>query len=752
MSINFSLSALDVNIIMSTSGEFIKIPFETITADATADFYVKTSDIRNVFMFQSDSDDIDTITSIDPPTYQGTGPYPQSAPVEETDAVAIIKSSLLNFKFRLDENSTGVIAEIGGSATGSCITIFNEGGLKKLQIFHFVYNIPFTFERIININQYVGNDIELQIVFKRDGDGTGGTTGYWVGNTVSINSLIIDTYDVLSNILLAGNNYTSVGGIDTTQNGPIAPTNLPIQYFRVSNNYSSQIYSHKFYYSTLPTSNSSDIKYFIRQKQWPNGLIINPCNAWVSSGQIATTDRLGVIEDYKELVKHDFIRHIAKSLFGTHLGVDLFNNEDELKYDLTYKGYYTAWNNIWNSMTSISDLSLNTTSYSGLYGNDASYGYYLTDDCSSNVNITRQLLNQIILNKPERLQNLNTYVVDASKGFYLIPLIDGDSILFKLTLNPAPNQHLLLNKTSPLPSRTYKIRINLVSSVTNNYKNGLNTNIIPNDLKPTYYNGSSSLLDLNNTFPSNYTIPRYMKTLTDMWFKYMPKTNLYLYEVLNSSGEIAYTPNITEINRLVKNVKMSSDVTSYMNKGLLTSISKSIAGKVSETSTNLNVFINIGRLFQEILDYPLTASILNGFPINYLDIGEDSNNKNRSFRFSFIFKPISTTDNKFVISMGNRTGVYGIYIINVETMDVIEYITQSNNWDSTLSMGSGDRTLTFNYVPNNRYLVFMFMSTSYDSINNNGISYMNYQWKYNSFGSLSSDFSQFDYPIFNYNF
>lgn len=52
MSINFNLSALDVSIIMSSSGELLKIPQETIVSDATAEFYVKTSDIRNVFMFQ----------------------------------------------------------------------------------------------------------------------------------------------------------------------------------------------------------------------------------------------------------------------------------------------------------------------------------------------------------------------------------------------------------------------------------------------------------------------------------------------------------------------------------------------------------------------------------------------------------------------------------------------------------------------------------------------------------------------------
>lgn len=394
-------------------------------------------------------------------------------------------------------------------------------------------------------------------------------------------------------------------------------------------------------------------------------------------------------------------------------------------------------------MSSISDLSLNTTTYTGLYGQDASYGYYLTNDCSSNVNITRQLLNQIILNKPERLQNLNTYVVDASKGFYLIPLIDGDSILFKLTLNPSPNQHKLLNKVEEIPSRSYKIRINLVSNVTNDYKQSTNTNIIPNDLKPQYYNGLSSLLDLNNTFPANYITLTYMKTKTNMWFKYIPKNNLYLYQVLNSTGSVAYIPNISEITKIIKNVKMSSELTSYMNKGLLVSI-------VNNTAPDNSLFVNNGRLFNDTLN-PHTVSILNGFPISPLDIGQSSNLRNLLFRFSFIFKPISTSDNRFVIDMGIRSGVYAIYIINVEDMTTIEYAITANNWDTTLGMGGRSRTLTFSYIPNNRYIVFMFIGSS-TFTSSNGINNMMYRWKYNSFGSLSSDFSEFDYPIFNYNF
>jgi hypothetical protein len=250
---------------------------------------------------------------------------------------------------------------------------------------------------------------------------------------------------------------------------------------------------------------SDDIKYFVRKSQWPSGLVLNPCHAWVqTSKQIANSDKEGLIPDNRQLVKHDFIRHIAKSLFNTHLGVDLFSNESELKYDLAYKGHNLAWGSIWNSINLISDVSLNTTTYQGLYGTDASYGYYLTNDSSNNSNICRQLLGQIASSAPGRLQNLNTYAIDISNGYYSVPLNDGDSISFKLTLQTAPNQHLLLNSATPVPSRSYQIRVNLVNSVTQGTTHQSGTNLIVNDSLPSTYLGNVPTDDLNNSYPANY--------------------------------------------------------------------------------------------------------------------------------------------------------------------------------------------------------------------------------------------------------
>ena len=250
---------------------------------------------------------------------------------------------------------------------------------------------------------------------------------------------------------------------------------------------------------------TEDVKYFVRKNQWPQGLVLNPCHAWVqTSKQIASSDKSGPIPDDKQLVKHDFIRYIAKSMFNTHLGVDLFQNESELKYDLAYKGHNSAWSSIWDSITSISDVSLNTTTYSGKYGTDASYGYYLTNDLSNNSNICRQLLNQVISTAPGRIQDITSYAIDISSGLFSVPLMDGDSISFKLTLQTAPNQHLLLNSATPIQPRSYQIRVNLRDTVTRGTTQQNGTNLIVNDTLPTTYIGSVPTDTLNTSYPANY--------------------------------------------------------------------------------------------------------------------------------------------------------------------------------------------------------------------------------------------------------
>ena len=297
----------------------------------------------------------------------------------------------------------------------------------------------------------------------------------------------------------------SISG-DILKASPIVPTTDAIAEFYVKTLDLQNLFMFQTDSDDIDTiTNSTDTRYFVRQSVLPSALILNPCHAWVSTNPVATADRIGIISDNRELVKHDFIRHISKSLFNTHLGVDLFTNEDSVKYDLAYKGHNEAWKNgILASIQAVGDVSLNTTTFAGKYGTQETYGKYLTNDASGSNNLCRELLKQIAFVAPNRLTTLGStpsIIVDGSYGYYKMPFLDGDSISFVLTLNAAPNQHLVVNKATAVPARTYRIRLNVRDTVNKGSTHVNGTNIIVNDTAPLLYNGVAPADNLNNSYP-----------------------------------------------------------------------------------------------------------------------------------------------------------------------------------------------------------------------------------------------------------
>jgi hypothetical protein len=238
---------------------------------------------------------------------------------------------------------------------------------------------------------------------------------------------------------------------------PILDTSANAEYYA-----SVSAMRNAFYFQTdsrdISDLSGDDIKYYVN---WPAHIILNPCHAYVSSNQIATIDVSGNIPSNRQLVKHDFIRHIAKDLFNTHLAVDLFHNEQALKDDLASKGHSEAWGSI---LSDISAVSITNTSLSGP---DASGEYYITNGITTNNNLTRELLGQVIYNAPIRLYDLSGIALNNNLALekFSIPFQNGDSISFKLTLRAAPTQHLLVGKANPVPDRTYRIRLNIVDTV-----------------------------------------------------------------------------------------------------------------------------------------------------------------------------------------------------------------------------------------------------------------------------------------------
>lgn len=182
-----------------------------------------------------------------------------------------------------------------------------------------------------------------------------------------------------------------------------------------------------------------------------------------SFGEIAKLDTNTMI------ISCDYIRYLALRLFGTHLGVDLFINEEELDTDLKTKlngcmaNNYTICQNI-NAIDG-TDGSLNTDTIE-TYEYDyrisrytKCYTKYFLDNNIKNKNLCRELMLQMLFSNPQRFQNIQN-----TPGKQPLPFIAGDSINFKIGINAAKNQHLLTGVVN-IPKRTYQIKLILIDTI-----------------------------------------------------------------------------------------------------------------------------------------------------------------------------------------------------------------------------------------------------------------------------------------------
>jgi hypothetical protein len=228
---------------------------------------------------------------------------------------------------------------------------------------------------------------------------------------------------------------------------------------------------------------ASDIKYYVfsTNPNWPTDLVLNPANADMSNATPPFSPMLLTSSEVlanKNKVKHDFVRYLAKKLFNTVYGVDLFQNEDALLNDLVGKGAaaHSAIKTALDAMnTTASDLSNNV---------DSDGRFYATNSKDGTNNFSRELLRQVAHSAPTRF----TGISDIS-GVQSIPLADGDSISFKVSISAYPAQHTLTGVAGPFDVRVYQIKLVLKGT------DGDATNVVPIEADNTtaypYYTSQS---------------------------------------------------------------------------------------------------------------------------------------------------------------------------------------------------------------------------------------------------------------------
>lgn len=203
-------------------------------------------------------------------------------------------------------------------------------------------------------------------------------------------------------------------------------------------------------------ANESDLKYYVEKgAYWPT---LNPANAMMdhasSSNAIATAD----LAANKLMVAHDFVRYLAEKLFGTHHGVDLFNNEVALLQNLRSKCGSSG------AMGIIEDLIDSVDITNGDHADiatDADGNKYMTGATNTSANICKALHEQLARNSPSRFSSLTD-----SPNKQSLPFEEDDSFTFKLTVNPEASQHTLTG-VDAIGARTYKVQLILKETVSN---------------------------------------------------------------------------------------------------------------------------------------------------------------------------------------------------------------------------------------------------------------------------------------------
>lgn len=242
---------------------------------------------------------------------------------------------------------------------------------------------------------------------------------------------------------------------------------------------------------------SSDIQYYVFRKCWPTSLKINPSHAMLdqndSSGML--TDGGGGGGGFaanKSLVKHDFIRYISLHLFNTIHGVDFLSNETELLENITYYGE-VARVGIMSVLDTVGTLSADITMAADVSGNR-----YLTNIATGNTNISRELLRQISIAVPERLES----ITDASGGvggvLLSVPLQENDTLNIKIVMEASPGQHNVTN-VAAIPARSYNIKLIMKNAVGGGGSGGgsSNTPVIDSEYFPNGYPYTTNIQDIS---------------------------------------------------------------------------------------------------------------------------------------------------------------------------------------------------------------------------------------------------------------
>ena len=200
-------------------------------------------------------------------------------------------------------------------------------------------------------------------------------------------------------------------------------------------------------------------RFYVVNDKIPSSLDVG-ANSYMTKYPIGDTDING--NNYPtsyQSIKFDFVRYLAEKLFNTHYAVDLFTNQVVLRDDVgdnVNTGYKTTICDLMKKVSTTGD-------HSGLLSPPVGDpdGKFLTEDTSGNDNLCRELYLQLVSKTPSRF---NALIKRTTKQ--PLPLLEGDTIGFRVIVNPATDQHQIIDPSNnPILPRKYLVRFKLVEEV-----------------------------------------------------------------------------------------------------------------------------------------------------------------------------------------------------------------------------------------------------------------------------------------------
>lgn len=219
-----------------------------------------------------------------------------------------------------------------------------------------------------------------------------------------------------------------------------------------------------------------DLRFYVDNSKIPS---LDLSSNIVYSGSVIDTNQTGgVLTGSDMAVQKDYIRHLAKLLFNTAYGVDLFINEQDL-VDSVKLALESAWASCVEDLTNISIVG----SDSNLVG-DENHKHLRNDALDANgkstFNICRELFKMMISRASSRFTDLPQLAVDPldaavidpnAQNLYRLPFIVGDQLVIRIVIKPCEHQESFkdpvvypdANAEIQANERAYLLYLNLVA-------------------------------------------------------------------------------------------------------------------------------------------------------------------------------------------------------------------------------------------------------------------------------------------------